>query len=458
MSNPLVDFYRCPQGLAVFSSSEELGRRVDGPFFDPPTGLHRRYDSHPSAPVRTEGIAESPQRILSRGESIHASLDDFSIIDDLRLERYATNAKPDLNALLSSEAVRRLYYALRPWMRDSFRRRLQRLYLKNWDNLPFPKWPVDTSVEDILEGLLLQSMKILNVETIPFVWFWPDGALSSAIVTHDVETAAGVDLVPRLMDVDDEFGIKSSFQLVPEERYVVPNDLLGMIRRRNCEVNVHGLNHDGNMFRDRATFVQQAEKINRYVREFQAEGFRSACMYRNIDWFAELDVSYDMSVPNVAHLEPQRGGCCTVFPYFIGNILELPLTTSQDYTLFHILEDYTPDLWKEQMALITARHGLMSFITHPDYILSERTLPVYRNLLTHLSNLRGEKKVWIARPGDVNRWWRQRSEMKLEWEHGRWSIKGNGNERARVGYASIEGDQIAYTVECSEALPVSLAK
>ncbi len=107
---------------------------------------------------------------------------------------------------------------------------------------------------------------------------------------------------------------------------------------------MHGLNHDGNMFRDRATFVQQAAKMNRYVREFEAFGFRSGCLYSNIYWFAELDVSYDMSVPNVAHLEPQRGGCCTVFPYFIGNILELPLTTSQDYTLFHrIPEDYTPD-------------------------------------------------------------------------------------------------------------------
>ena len=53
-----------------------------------------------------------------------------------------------------------------------------------------------------------------------------------------------------------------------------------------------------------------------------------------------------MSVPNVAHLEPQRGGCCTVMPYFVGDVLELPLTTIQDYSLFHILGDYSTTLWK----------------------------------------------------------------------------------------------------------------
>src|SRR2546425_12755629 len=39
------------------------------------------------------------------------------------------------------------------------------------------------------------------------------------------------------------------------------------------------------------------------------------------EWFDALDFSYDMSVPNVAHLDPQRGGCCTVMPYFVGKNL-----------------------------------------------------------------------------------------------------------------------------------------
>ena len=75
-------------------------------------------------------------------------------------------------------------------------------------------------------------------------------------------------------------------------------------------------------------------------------------MYRKQDWYDVFKFSYDMSVPNVAHLEPKRGGCCTVMPFFIGNILELPLTLAQDYSLFHILEDYSLGVWKQQLALI----------------------------------------------------------------------------------------------------------
>ncbi len=101
-------------------------------------------------------------------------------------------------------------------------------------------------------------------------------------------------------------------------------------RRRGCErrgfeVNLHDLNHDGRLFADKDAFLRHARRINDYAREFGCEGFRSGAMYREQGWFGAFEFSYDMSVPNAAHLEPQRGGCCTVMPYFVGNILELPL-------------------------------------------------------------------------------------------------------------------------------------
>ncbi len=51
----------------------------------------------------------------------------------------------------------------------------------------------------------------------PFIWFWPDGANGCAILTHDVEAEPGRDFCETLMDLDDEYGIKASFQLVPEK-------------------------------------------------------------------------------------------------------------------------------------------------------------------------------------------------------------------------------------------------
>ena len=379
-----------------------------------------------------------------RDSALELPFDASKVIENLRFERYPISAN---ERTLCSDAARKIYYSSRPYMGTSFRRMLQRLYFRNWNRIPFPRWPVDTTVEQIFERLLLVSMKLRTLDRIPFVWFWPDGALGAAIVTHDVETAPGLNSIRSLMDIDDAFGIKSSFQLVPEERYSVSRDLIREIKERQCEVNVHGLNHRGNLFGDRQSFLKQAGRINRYVQEFGAEGFRSTCMYRNLDWYSELRISYDMSVPNVAHLEPQRGGCCTVFPYFIGEILELPLTTVQDYSLFHIIGDYSTGLWRKQIEQITEKHGLISLLIHPDYLLNQKALDVYRELLAYLRDLRGQKNIWFALPGEINRWWRDRNAMKLVFESGRWCVKGPGSERARVGFASIKDDRIVYAVE-----------
>ena len=181
--------------------------------------------------------------------------------------------------------------------------------------------------------------------------------------------------------------------------------------------------------------------------DWGAQGFRSGVLYRNTDWYDEFTFSYDMSVPNVGHLDPQPGGCCTTFPYFIGKILEIPLTTTQDYPLFHVLRDYSIDLWRKQIDLILQGHGLISTVVHPDYVIEKRARATYSELLAHLASLGAQKSVWLALPRDVNRWWRDRSQMSLIQRDGRWEIAGPGSERARVAYASFDGKGIAYSFD-----------
>jgi hypothetical protein len=151
-----------------------------------------------------------------------------------------------------------------------------------------------------------------------------------------------------------------------------------------------------------------------------------------------------MSVPNVAHLEPQRGGCCTVMPYFVGRILEIPLTTSQDYSVFQILNDYSIDLWKEQVDLILQRNGLISFISHPDYLIEMRARAVYLKLLRYLQQMTKRENVWVTVPGEIDKWWRARNEMKLVENGSGWVIEGPEKERARVAYAVLEKGCLRY--------------
>jgi hypothetical protein len=288
------------------------------------------------------------------------------------------------------------------------------------------------------------ALKASGVARIPFIWFWPDDASACGMMTHDVEGRSGLDFCDELMDIDDSFGIKSAFQLIPADRESDWQRTAARLRQRGFEVNLHDLKHDGQLFADKDAFLSQAKRINDYAREFGCGGFRSGAMYREQGWFGAFEFSYDMSVPNAAHLEPQRGGCCTVMPYFVGDILELPLTTVQDYSLFHILKDYSTSLWKEQIRVISEHHGLVSVITHPDYLVGRRERSVYIELLQHLVHCRERDRLWIALPGDINRWWRNRQSMTLVPSGDGWSIEGPDSERARLAYASLEGDRLVY--------------
>ena len=136
-----------------------------------------------------------------------------------------------------------------------------------------------------------------------------------------------------------------------------------------------------------------------------------------------------------------------MMPYFIGEILEIPVTATQDYTLFYILKDYSIELWKKQMELIMARHGLMSFIVHADYIRGTKERKVYEELLRHLVQLRERAAVWISTPGEVNRWWRQRAQMQVVETSAGWRIAGPGSERARLAYAHEEQGRLALALE-----------
>jgi len=373
------------------------------------------------------------------GTQLVLPFDPNEVIDNLRLERYPDGRFGGYESRLKS-----IYYRFRPLTNLPLRKYIQRFWAAKWQEMQFPQWPVDTTVERVCENLMLLSLQASPVDRIPFIWFWPDGARGCVSMTHDVETRAGRDFCAQLLDIDDSFRIKASYQVVPEGRYPVTPEFLNRLRDRGSEVCVQDLNHDGRLFDDRDEFLRRAALINRYGREFGARGFRSAVLYRKPEWFADLEFSFDMSIPNVAHLDPQRGGCCTVMPYFIGDMLELPLTTIQDYTLFHVLNERSIDLWKTQIELILAKNGLVSFIVHPDYIIESEAQAVYKDLLAMLSELRKREDLWFALPSDIDSWWRARSRMSIVKDNGSWRIVGEGAERAVLAFAKAVDGQLIY--------------
>ncbi len=447
MNQTLLEYFRCPEVFAGLSAKGGLSENPGFFRFGKEVIGYGRYAGHAPAESPAGPLPDAWEDADCTSGLVDLPFDLEEVVENLRLERYTRDAQygsSDTGVLAS------LYYTMRPFLPVAIRRHLQRAYLGDWKKIDFPNWPMDHSVDSIVRRSMQLVLRSQKLEKVPFIWFWPDGASSGLCMTHDVETAAGRDFCEELMTLNESFGIAASFQVVPEERYEVSPAYLDSIRRRGFEVNVQDLNHDGRLYSQREEFSRRAARINEYGRRYQATGFRSAILYRRQEWYSELDFSYDMSVPNSAHLEPQRGGCCTVMPYFVGKILELPVTTTQDYSLFNYLRKFSIDLWKQEIDLLLEQNGLISFIVHPDYVTRGRESALYRQLLAYLAALREEKNVWIAVPGDIDRWWRQRSKMALVRDGDGWRIEGEGSPRARIAYASEKDGKLVFSLRQRE--------
>lgn len=175
------------------------------------------------------------------------------------------------------------------------------------------------------------------------------------------------------MSLEKKLGFKSSYNFIPE-RYSVAKELRRELIENGFEVGVHGLKHDGKLFRSKREFSKRAKKINRYLAEWEAVGFRSPSMQCNLTWLHDLEIKYDSSTFDTDPFEPQPQGCGSIFPFWIadaateGGYWELPYTLPQDFLLFVLLREKTIDVWKKKMDWIVQRGGMVLLTTHPDYM------------------------------------------------------------------------------------------
>ncbi len=146
---------------------------------------------------------------------------------------------------------------------------------------------------------------------------WPDGKKFAFVLTHDVESQQGLDRVKQLAELEMELGFRSSFNFTPEGPYSVPGELRSWLTDRGFEVGVHDLHHDGHLFSSREGFRRKAERINAYLKEWNAVGFRSGYMLRNLDWIHDLNITYDACTFDTDPFEPQPDGVSTIFPFWV---------------------------------------------------------------------------------------------------------------------------------------------
>jgi hypothetical protein len=306
--------------------------------------------------------------------------------------------------------ARRLYYLARPALPRRAQLALRRAFVHRQRATTFPGWPAEPLLVDGQNDHLRGKLRVSGEQRLPFVNFWPDAKRFCAVLTHDVEGPAGVGEVSRILEVEQRHGFRSSWNFVAED-YEIPEGVFDEIRSAGCEIGLHGIKHDGKLFASRASFDANLPKIHRYLDDWGAAGFRSPAMHRNSDWMPEIGSSYDTSFPDTDPFEPQPGGCCSIFPFFLGDMVELPVTLVQDHTLFEILREPSIARWASKSEWVMRNHGLVNLITHPDYMATRERLDLYEQFLVFL---KGRDDGWHTLPRDVAAWWRVRATLTPE--------------------------------------------
>ncbi len=307
------------------------------------------------------------------------------------------------NPHLPLSLLRRLYYDAKPFIPARLRLMLRRVLARQALERSRAVWPIDPSAARP-----------------PARWEgWPGGKKFAFILTHDVEGARGFERVERLLELDRRLGFAGSFNFVPEGEYRLSAEVRARIVDAGFEVGVHDLRHDGKLYRSREIFRENARRINTYLQDWEAVGFRSGFMHHEFEWLHDLNIEYDASGFDTDPFEPQPDGVGTIFPFMIPSpkggkgYVELPYTLAQDSTLFRFLQQRDIGIWKQKLAWI-AKHGGMALVNvHPDYMDfgpggSEHDYPS-RYLEELLQHVRAEYEgaYWNPLPKDLAGFWRK---------------------------------------------------
>ena len=269
---------------------------------------------------------------------------------------------PESRAMASGShgILARAYYRVKPFIPKSVRWLIRRSRIPGILRQSRGVWPINQSAGAMPAG-----------------WNgWPGGKQFALVFTHDVESKDGISNVRRLAELEMTHGFRSSFNFIPEGPYEDPVGLRNWLVENGFEVGVHDLNHDGQLYESRESFSRKAKQINQYLQDWNAVGFRSGFMLHQLDWLHELNILYDASTFDTDPFEPQPDGSETIFPFLVKppveslsrGYVELSYTLPQDSTLFLLLRETSPRIWKQKLDWIRQHGGLALVNIHPDYM------------------------------------------------------------------------------------------
>jgi hypothetical protein len=320
----------------------------------------------------------------------------------------------------------RAYYCVKGLIPQALRHHLNSVAIRARKPLRFPSWPCESALVEFWRAWLKQGLEIQGAADAWHIGFWPEGAKCCIVLTHDVESRKGFDRMELIADLEEQHGFRSAWNL-PLAQYPIDWQRVARLRARGFEFGAHGLCHDGRLFRSHRDFAELAPLLERLAGEHDLRGFRSPSTLRDPRAIATMSFDFDSSFADTDPYEPQPGGTCSLFPFHLSRLIELPYTLPQDHTLIHLLHRNPLPVWTMKAKWIASIGGMILTLTHPDYCGDGVYLKAYAELLKQLAEING---AWRALPFEAAAWWQQRALLRLRVENGRPIISGPGATRA----------------------------
>ena len=367
-------------------------------------GYSPKKNNGQEATIKIDG-----QRFSFVSISQNVNINHFDkMVQDLVLERYIPYTRPLFTRIPFN-------YTKIP---VPIRTRLHTLFQESRRGMNFPSWPIEKSVE-LIRYLFIASIKLKLGKRIPYISFWPENKELAYTLTHDCDSASSFRSVDKIREIEKKYGFVSSWNIVPN-KYRIDHGKLKKLRKEGCEIGLHGYDHSGKIAYQKESIIKNKlsyglNKLSRY----NVSGFRSELLLRNSRFLNMLskNFTYDSSIPDtdIKSALSLRNGCCTVFPFFVNNMVELPLTMPQDWRLIRmgLKKPEMLELWKKKIDYIKDVNGLVNINMHPDDFISgnEEYLGVYDAILRYASKI---KNKWHALPLNIAEWWIKRSKAEIK--------------------------------------------
>ena len=248
------------------------------------------------------------------------------------------------------------------------------------DGAAFPGFPIEQGFE-----LLAHVWMRVDGRQAPVA---PAGEL---ILTHDIDTRAGLAWVKPTAEIELAHGWRSIWHVVGQGDH--DHALLDWLTARGCAIGLHGYNHDNRLaFLPADAIRRRLDACQTLVARYAIRSFRSPSWFRSVTLFRVLR---DYGMVDYSRLDTDRscpggvGGCLWTKRFELDGLTHVPTTVPfEDPLYWGRTPEQLVDFWRPKLAWLRACGGNIVVNTHPEPQFSgnARMLRAYDQLLDALAD------------------------------------------------------------------------